>query len=210
MSGSEIGNMDVIADASSVRRGIVVAINCDVITLAKRNFQCKWNQMAFGAMILPPATGGAGSVEISQARIAQAMNFVEPCEHLFHEELGFSVRVHRVERVRFFDRGAFGYSIQSRRGRKNKSRHFVSQHCFQEGQRIGRIIPEVTLRDLHGFAGLDPCREVHYSFKIAGLQNSVESGAIADIGNCQHSAFGYGGSITVGKVIENRNIVAPA
>src|SRR5713226_4311300 len=120
-------------------------------------------------------------IEIPQTRVPQAMNAMKPRQHLLHEQFRFAIRVRGMKCVAFFDRRAFRRAIKRGRGRKHQPTHFVLQHRFQQVQRVCRIVPEIFLGNLHGFAGFDERRKVHHRIDAVFAENTVETGAVRGI-----------------------------
>src|SRR6516225_3395552 len=75
---AEIADVDVVADAGTVRRRVVVAENGKLFAFAERHFEGNGDQVRLRLMILSLCPGRARYVEISQRSVAQAVNAVEP------------------------------------------------------------------------------------------------------------------------------------
>ena len=84
----KIRHMDVIANAGAVGCGIVVAKECDWRS-GLRGAQQQRNEMGFRIVALARADCGvcAARVEVTKADAAQAVDLVEPIEHLLHHNL---------------------------------------------------------------------------------------------------------------------------
>ncbi len=82
----KIADMNVIADACAVWRGIVGTEDGDVLALSQRHLQRERNQVRLGHVILAKITGSSRSVEITEAGIPQSVDAVKPGQHLLHEQ----------------------------------------------------------------------------------------------------------------------------
>ena len=55
MGVDEVFDMDIIADAGAIRRGVVRAVDGDMRALAEGDFEADGNEMGFGFMVLADA-----------------------------------------------------------------------------------------------------------------------------------------------------------
>ncbi len=173
--------MNVVAHARPVRRRIVRAINRNVLTLPECNLQGQRNQVRLRHVIFALLPRGAGCIEIPQTRIPQTMDALKPRQHLLHQQFRFAVRVRGMKGIVLLDRRAVRRAIKRRSGRKHQPPHLVLEHSFQQRQRVCRIVPEIFLGNLHGFAGFDERRKVHHRIDAVFTENAVETAAICGI-----------------------------
>src|SRR5467141_1640687 len=89
----DIEHVDVIADASSIRRGIVSAEDVDMRQTTASGIENPGNEMSFHAMMLAALPGGSGSVEIAEAHVFKSGVELVIGQNLFEYELGFSIGV---------------------------------------------------------------------------------------------------------------------
>src|SRR5216683_4471564 len=101
-------------------------------------------------MVFALFSGGAGSIEIAETGVAEAVNLVEPGEHLFDDQFGFAVGVGGMERVSFFDGRAIGSAVEGGRGGENEARDLVGMHSFEHIESVGGVVAKELFRDLHG------------------------------------------------------------
>src|SRR6266566_7635517 len=98
LEGTDVGignieHMDVIADAGSVRRGVIRSKDIDVGQAASGCIKNTRYEMCFHAMIFAARTGSSSGVEIAETHVLESgVEFVIG-QNLFENELGFSVRV---------------------------------------------------------------------------------------------------------------------
>src|ERR1700759_3916263 len=76
MRAGQIGDVNVVADAGSVRSFVVGAEDRDEFALALCDLQNQRDQMRFRMMRFALIGCRACSVEVTQARVTQAMNLV--------------------------------------------------------------------------------------------------------------------------------------
>src|SRR5688572_14529139 len=84
MGLGQIDDVNVIADASAVRRGIVVAENLDFGSLP-RGLEHTWDEMSFRLVILPALVGCTRGVEVSQRRVGEMFQARVPCQNTLEQ-----------------------------------------------------------------------------------------------------------------------------
>jgi hypothetical protein len=116
----QVGDVDVVADAGAVGGGIVVAEDAmeaggPGLRRAPAGIRCDSGSWA-SPRVTPslPALGRAGHVEVAQRGGAQAVNPVEPAEHVLHQQLGFAVGIGGLEARIFLNR----HRLPARRRRR--------------------------------------------------------------------------------------------
>ena len=86
MSAGKVDNVNVIADAASIRRLIIRSKDFDVWSLAKRSFENIWNQMCFDSMVFAKFLRSSGSIEIAERNKFQSVDLAVPAENFFEGE----------------------------------------------------------------------------------------------------------------------------
>src|SRR5579863_8053927 len=101
VSFGKIIHMDIVADASAVGCGIVVAEDLKSGALALDCLQNEWYQMRLRIMVFPnlSALVGSRSVEISKGDEAQAVGMAVRFQRIFQRQLGGAVGIHRLTRT---------------------------------------------------------------------------------------------------------------
>src|SRR6267143_3551346 len=89
----DIEHVDVIADAGSVRRGIVRAEDIDLGQSTAGGIENPRNEMSFHAMMLAAFLGGSGSVEIAEAHVFESGVDLVIRQNLFEHKLGFTIGI---------------------------------------------------------------------------------------------------------------------
>ena len=133
VGAGQVADVDVIANAGAVWRGVVGAKDGEVRTFALRDLQGQRNEMGFGMVIFALVAGRASGVEITETSVAQSVDAMEPGEHLLDEEFGFAVSIGGMEGVGFFDGDAVWSAVECGGGRKNEARDFVFEDSFEKG-----------------------------------------------------------------------------
>ena len=87
-------DVDVVADAGAVGRGVVVAKDLHALALPQSDLQDDGDEVRLGVMVLTDAAvvGRAGSVEVTQRRVPQAVGVGVVGKRVLHDELGESRR----------------------------------------------------------------------------------------------------------------------
>ena len=114
MRVSQIEDVDVIANTSSIRCVVIGSVDFDVRFFTERHLQHSRNEMRLRPMVLAEFLGCAGGIEIAQANKFQPVNFVVPAQHFLEHEFGFAVRIDRTRLRGFIDWQAIGRSKRSR------------------------------------------------------------------------------------------------
>src|SRR5437899_2463372 len=115
MGLGQVRYVNVITDASAVRRGIVSAENLAVRLLAKSDFEHVRNQVGFRPVMLAETFAGSSRVEITKRNEVQSLQLLIPMQHLLEHQLGFAVWIDRPLRQIFRHRHAIGWSISRAR-----------------------------------------------------------------------------------------------
>ena len=89
----EVNDVDVIADAGAVGRGIIGAVNFALCGLAKRDLEDVGDEMSFDAVMFAEFFAGAGGVEIAEGDEFEPVNLVIPVQHLLEHQFGFAVGI---------------------------------------------------------------------------------------------------------------------
>ena len=95
----QIQDVDVVADAGTVRRGIVRAQNRDLGCSAGGHVHHNWDEVLHEARVFPIAgiERGACGIEVAQRRCPHTVAGIKPAQHLFDHELALAVGVFRTQ-----------------------------------------------------------------------------------------------------------------
>src|SRR5438128_532485 len=113
MSVSKIVHMDVIADASAVGGGVVIAEDFQSGPLALNRLEDERDQVSLRVMVLAdfPALVGSRRIEVSETHKAQSISMAVGFQRILECELGGSVRIHWLTRTTFRYRHFHGIAI---------------------------------------------------------------------------------------------------
>ncbi|GCE85355.1 hypothetical protein MSKU9_3496 [Komagataeibacter diospyri] len=94
MRVSQIGHMDIVANAGAIMCRIIIAKQLQPRTTPQDAVNCQRDQMCFRLMIFPqpPQRVSACCVEIAQAGATHAMNAVCPYKRPLDKEFAFAIR----------------------------------------------------------------------------------------------------------------------
>src|SRR4051812_34786191 len=99
----EIEYVNIIPDASAVTCRVVVAEDENLFALAYGHLKHERNQVKFRVVIFAPGGSCSGGVEVAQARVAHAVDPVQPMEHALKNELRLAVWTARNDAFRLVD-----------------------------------------------------------------------------------------------------------
>jgi len=204
MRVGKVAYVDIVADAGAVVAGVIVAENFNCLAAAQGYVEDQGYQVRFGLVgfasgddsaSLAAGFGSAGYVEVAERGRAQAMNAMEPAEHVFDEQFGLAIGVGGAQFGGFGDGDGFGFSVNGRCGAENKSPGPGGEDGFEQRESGGGVIAEVDFRLLHGFAGFDERCEVENTVKgnlfISGpTEEAFDLRTISNIGFNEFNALG--------------------
>ena len=127
------------------------------------------------------AFGSSSHVEVAQRGIAEAVNAVEPGEHVLHQQLGLAVGVGGIEARIFLDRNRLRLAIDGGGGGEDEAAGAVGENGLKQAKGGGGVVAKEGFRMDHGLAGLDEGGEVENGRRMAGLVfvASMKSSSIA-------------------------------
>src|SRR5260370_23542580 len=134
-----IEDVDVIADAGSVGRGVVRAEDIGVRQAAGGGIEDAGNDVSFDAMMLAAFLGGSSGVEIAEGDVVESGIELVIGENLFEYELGFSVGVDGRLAMVFGNRNDFGFAISGGGGRKNELLDAVAGDGIEQVHTAGDV-----------------------------------------------------------------------
>ena len=148
-------------------------------------------------MVLADATvaGRAGSVEIPQRRIPQAVGPAELRQHLLDHELRLAVYVRRAIGHIFRNRRLLRLAVHSCRRGKYKIFHSGPAYGFQQAVRTDDVIVVVNRRFFHRFADLAVGGEMHDRVDAFFCQKSAHGVDVMNIFDDEAHAVGHGAAM---------------
>ena len=165
MGVGQIGDVNIVADAGAVGGGIVVAIDADRRATPQSYIEHERNQMGFRVVgfAAGDAIGAFGSpsdIEVAQRGVAQAVDSIEPPQHVLDQELGLSISIGGAEARIFLDGDRLRFAVNGGCGRKDKAARSMGQNRLEKGEGGGGVVAKKVLGMKHGLAGLDEGGEV--------------------------------------------------
>jgi len=178
----EIGHVDIIADSGTVRRGIVGAEHLKVRSQPHRHLHNDRHQVRRISLkpVHPALRVVSRRIEVAQRRKLESLEPVVPLETALDFELGKTVKIGGILRVRFIDRQIFRLAIDRRRRRKHEARNLRFARGIENADRARQVLNGVFLRPDHGFSRSLGRGEVHHCV-IASLHDRHNRPIIEDI-----------------------------
>ena len=154
----------------------------------------------------------SGDVKVAQRGGAQAVNLVEPGEHVLGEKLGFAVGVGGAQGGGFGDGHSFRLAVEGGGGAENKALRPGGEDGFEQGEGGGGVVAEVDFGVLHGFAGFDQGGEVEDAvegrlFSGCVAKKLFDASTIGDVGFDEFDTGGDQIAAGVAEVIDDYDLV---
>lgn len=152
------------------------------------------------------AWDGSRDIEVAEAGIAEAVDAVEPGEHLLDEQLGFAVGVGRAEWRVLADGSGFRLAVNGRCRGENEAIDADREHGLKEAEGGCAVVAEIEFRLFHAFAGFNESGKVHDAV-YSGMEKFFEGGAVSHLALNELSIRGKHGTAGVAKVVVNDDLV---
>ena len=148
----------------------------------------------------------ACGIEISQRRPGETICPGKICQHPFHEQFGFTVRVDGGGRQIFRDGTTFRDTVNRCRAGDHDIPYPRAPHGFQDAQGPGDIVVDVLSGIAHGFSHLGERCKVDDAFRLPFCETSFQPFRIKDIPFYQIAPFDEAAK-TGGKVIIDAHLM---
>ncbi len=183
----EIADVDVVAHAGAVPRGVIGAGNRNARAGAVGGLQNDRNEVALRAVVLADRAAGhrAAGVEVAQGDIAQTVRERGPLEHLLHGDLGRAVGVGRLEGVRLQNRGVDRLAVGRGGGGEDDFVDVVGDHAREKDLRAADIVAVILEGVGHALANEGIGGEVDDRVDGFRLENGVKEDPVANIADVQ-------------------------
>ena len=210
MSLCQVGDMDVVPNASAIWCVIVCTKDGNCFPLAVWNLQNQRNQVAFRIVCFTDCASliCTASVEIPERNIPQTMCLCSPIEHLFHCQLGFAIWVGRTGAVGFQNRNIFRFAVSSSGRGENNFLDIVSHHCFQQYLCATEVVVIILQRQVDAFANQRASSEVNHSINLFLGEQVIEECTVTDVALIEGCTFRNGSPETGLQVVSNNNFFA--
>ena len=159
----QVGDVDVVADASPVVGFVIGAENLHVVPLAGGDVEDQRDQVSLRVVALTHLGIGVrpGSVEIAKVDMPDPVGMFIVLEDLFDHELAPAIGVNGRLGVVFRNRDALWHAIGGAGGRKNDVGDVKFAHGIEKVQGVHDIVSVVLCRVCDRFSDVDECAEVH-------------------------------------------------
>ena len=179
----EIDHVDVVTQARSVRRRIVLAKDRDMVAFSERHLQNERDEMRLRRVILTDRAVGEcpRRIEVAQGDIAHTVRAADPLHHLLHRELCLSVRIRRVRLVVLVNGNALRLAVDGRRRGEDNLVDAMAHHRLEEHLHPVDIVVEIEqgLFDTLPHEGVR--RKVDDRLDLVLRENLIEHRRIANI-----------------------------
>src|SRR3954447_24842286 len=154
-----------------------------------------------------PAVIRPGGVEIPQARKPKFVGTVVGLERLFKEQLGDTIRIHRLPESVLFDGNLGGFAINSAGGRENDLFDAGVQGSIQQRETAFHIVVKILSGIRDGLADIGASGKMH-----DGVGTRQHFGKGTGIEHITLHEFETGGEriIACAEIVEDDDIVAGA
>src|ERR1700674_2739689 len=177
----DIQHVDVIADAGSVRCGIVRSEDIDMGQSTAGGIENPGNEMSFHAMLLAAFLGCSGCVEIAEGHIFESGIHLVIRQNLFEYELGFTIRIDGRLPMVFRDGNDFGFAIGGCGGRKNEFLYAVARDGIEQVHTTGHVRGVENTRLAYGFGDQGLGGKVHHGVNLVLREDAFNLRAIGEI-----------------------------
>ena len=109
--------------------------------------------MAFGIVSLTELTAlvSTASIEVSERNVSELISICRPFHHLFHRQLGLTIRVGGAGSVRFEDRNILGLSVGCCRRGEDDLIYVIINHCLEKHLSSVQIVFVILERICNAF-----------------------------------------------------------
>ncbi len=119
---------------------------------AEGDVEDEGDQVGLRLVGLAVSLDGSGDVEVAETGVAEAMDAIEPGEHLFDQQLALAVGVGGEQPGVFGDGGRFGLAVAGGGGAEDDAVVTGGKHRLEQGEGGHGVAAEVHLGDLHALA----------------------------------------------------------
>ena len=211
--GAEVGvgdveDVNVVANAGAIRRGVVRAENFDVRNNACGGVENFGNEMGFDAMVLTAFCRGARGVEIAECGVTKASVGAVVGEDFFEAEFGFAVGVDGIFGMVFGDRNGVRFAIGGGSGREDEFFDAVASNGVEEIYAGGNVsdVEGAGLTDGLGDEGFTG--EMHDGVDFMFGKHFFDLCSNTEISTAEGRFGRDGGGVALLKIIESDDLIA--
>src|SRR5579871_3138223 len=207
MRAGKIVDMNVVANARTVRRGVICPENLQGRTSSGRSAKRQRNQVRLRIVKLSDfaALVCSGGVEVTQGDITEVIRPVVCLERLLEKQFRHTIRVDRLPRDVLLDRNFRDFSVNRASGRENNLLHSRLESGVEQGKPAFYVIAEILSRIRDRFPNVRVSREVHDGIDL--LQCPPQLKSIENISSNQLESRSQQ-LVARTKIVENDDVVS--
>jgi len=203
----DIEDVDVVADAGAVGRGVVRAEDFDVGNNALSGIENFRNEMGFDAMMFAAIGGGAGGVEIAESGVLEASVGTVVRENFFEAEFGFAVGVDGIFGMIFGDGDGVRFAVGGSGGRENEFFYAVASYGVEKIDACGDVGGVERAGFADGLGDQSFACEMHDCVNGVLAEHFFDLGSDAKIGFVEGRFGRDGGGVALLKIVESDDLV---
>ena len=207
----EVEDMDIVADAGAVGRGVVVAHDVEVGQSAVEGHEGAGDEMGFRIVAFAcfAFRVGTSRVEVAQGRPRDAVRAGVVGQHTLHEHLGLTVGIDGVQLEVFGDGHGLGDAVHGGCAGYHDIAHTGLAHGFEYVQSAAHIVADVFARLLHRFAHLREGREMDDAIGAHFAQAFTQACVVEDVALEKRAPL-HQIAVAGGKIVVHGDAVAAA
>ena len=179
----EVLDVDVVADAGAIRRGVVGAENGDVRGLAGDGHEGAGDDMAFGRVVLADQSvgGAATGIEITEDDMLDAEGLVTVAQDLFQHEFAAAVGVDGLLGMPFVHGNVLRIAEGGAGGGEDEVFGPVLPHGFEKHEGRGQVVGVILQRFGHGFAHHGVGGEVEHGGDLIAREDAGDDRRVSHV-----------------------------
>ena len=208
MGLGDVDDVDVVADAGAVWRGIIGAEDLAFLGLSEGDLEHVGDQVRLHPVMFAEAFAGPGGVEVAEGDELHAVELVIPLEDLLEHQLGLAVGIHRLLRRGLVDGHAVRRAEGGAGGAEDEFLHPVLLRGVDEVQSARDIVPEILRGVDHRFADQRVRGEVDHGLGRSGLYRGEDVGAVVEIPLHKNCTRIDSRAVPLGEVVVDGDLMA--
>jgi hypothetical protein len=206
-----IGNVedvDVIADAGAVGRGIVRAENFELRKETEGGVENLGDEVGFHAVGFAAFGGSASGIEIAESGIVEAGIGAIVGEDFFEAKFGLAIGIDGVFGVIFGDGDGVRLAISGGGRREDEFFHPVASYGVEKIDASGDVGGVESAGFADGFGDQSLSGEMHDGVDLVSGKDCFDFGADPEVGPAEDGLGRHGGGVAFLKIIQGDDLVA--
>lgn len=203
----DVENVDVIADASAIGRGVIGTEDFEMRNGAEGGVENFWNEVGLDAMGFAALDGSAGGVEIAKSGVVEAGVCAIVGKDFLEAELGFAVGIDGILGVVFGDGNGVRLAVGGGGGREDEFFHAMAGDGVEEIDAGGDVGGVESAGFADGFGDERLTGKMHDGFDLVLGKDFFDLRADAEIDFAEDGAGRDGGGVAFLKIIEGENLI---